>query len=534
MMKRLLKHLHKRLFLEQVVVQSFSLCFFSAPPQSRRRGEARSMRNVWMMVGFILMTAFTAATQAATSDRPNVLFIAIDDLNDWVGFLGGHPQVKTPNMDRLALRAVVFTNAHCAAPLCNPSRAAIFSGLQPWESGVLGNDDGDIRKRQPNQVLLPTHFQQAGYRTFGTGKLLHQKGTGLFDEEFFPEQRWSPFARMQVAYTPEELPSKSTNNPRHVTQLNGRPILLPLNRMPSDRAPQSSGGESFDWGPVDVTDAEMGDGKIARWAAEHLKREHSQPFFLAAGFYRPHIPLFVPKKYFDLYEGVDIQLPPVLETDLEDLSAAGRKWALEAVTAGSHATVLKHDQWRAAVKAYLACVSFVDAQIGLMLDALESGPNATNTVIILWGDHGWHLGEKQHWGKWTGWQRSTRVPLLIARATGDTSFDVPARTSEPASLLDLYPTLIELCGLPDRDGLSGQSLVPQLRDPAASTGRSVISTFDAGNHAVIDSRWRYIRYADGSEELYDMGRDPNEWVNLADRPEYRDRKEELASHIPAT
>ena len=484
-----------------------------------------------LIAGCFIVALSANALQAQTA-KPNVLFIAIDDLNDWVGFLGGHSQVKTPHMDRLAARGIVFANTHCAAPLCNPSRAAIFSGLQPWESGVLGNDDGDIRKVRPDRVLLPTHFQQAGYRTFGTGKLLHQKGTGLFDEEFFPEQRWSPFDPKAVNYTPDELPSKSTDRPRHVTQLNGREVILPMNGLPSDRAPRSPGGESFDWGPVNVTDEDMGDGQIARWAAERLRKQHAQPFFLAVGFYRPHIPLFAPQKYFDLYERIDIQLPTVKEGDLDDLSATGRKWALEAVTAGAHDTVVKHGQWQSAVKAYLACVSFVDAQIGLMLDALDAGPNVAQTAIVLWGDHGWHLGEKQHWGKWTGWQRSTRVPLIIASAKVDERFPRSARTNEPASLLDLYPTLIELCGLPARDGLSGQSLVPLLRDPSTSTGRAVVSTFDQGNHAVIDARWRYIRYVDGSEELYDTQQDPYEWVNLSAQPEHRPQMQKLARLLP--
>jgi arylsulfatase A-like enzyme len=503
--------------------------------------------------GFAGILAFLHASfgwagdlHAAESARPNVLFIAIDDLNDWVGFLGGHPQVKTPNMDRLAARSLVLANAHCAAPLCNPSRAAVFSGRQPWETGVLGNDDGDIRKKQPQLTLLPKHFEQASYRTFGTGKLLHQKGAGLFQEEFYPEQRWSPFAPKAVDYTPEELLSKGTDNPRHVTTLKGREVVLPLNRLPSDRAPKSPGGESFDWGPLAVDDDDMGDGKIARWAAARLRAKHEQPFFLAVGFYRPHIPLFAPQKYFDLYNGLEIKLPQVMENDLDDLSPAGKKWALEAVTAGAHATVLRsgrrtadagsvghgNRQWRDAVTAYLACVSFVDAQIGLMLDALEQSPHANNTLVILWGDHGWHLGEKQHWGKWTGWQRATRVPLLIAPPKLSSAFAIPARTAEPVSLLDLYPTLIELCGLPPREGLSGTSLVPLLRDPKQQTGRAIISTFDSGNHAIITSRWRYIRYADGSEELYDTHNDPHEWHNLADNPEHRSTIQQLSRRIP--
>ena len=294
----------------------------------------------------------------------------------------------------------------------------------------------------------------------------------------------------------------------------------------------SPGGESFDWGPVDVADEDMGDGQIARWAAVHLRQDHSQPFFLAVGFYRPHIPLFAPRPYFELYDDLNIQLPAVQPNDLDDLSPTGRQWVLEAVTAGSHATVVEHGQWPAAVKAYLACVSFVDAQIGLMLDALEAGPNAAETLIILWGDHGWHLGEKQHWGKWTGWQRATCVPLIIAPATNDRRFPVPSRTDEPVSLLDLYPTLIDLCGLPPVEALSGQSLMPLLRNPQTNAGRTVISTFERGNHAVIDARYRYIHYADGSEELYDTANDPHEWVNLAANPAYQPLIQERLRHVP--
>ena len=309
---------------------------------------------------------------------------------------------------------MLFSNAQCAAPLCNPSRAAVFSGAEPYETGVFSNDAAaDIRKVRPDLVLIPQHFKQAGYRTFGTGKLLHQKSINLFDEDFFPEQRWSPFTTEQMQYTPQELPSKGTANPRHVTDLKGAAIILPLNRMPSDRAPQLRDGESFDWGGLAVDDADMGDGQIAAWSIERLRRSYDQPFFIGVGFFRPHIPLFAPKKYFDLYDGMEIQLPPVKADDIDALSPTARKWALVPDTAGAHSTVVKYGQWRAAVKGYLACISFCDAQVGRLLDALDASPNAANTIIVLWGDNGWHLGEKQHWGKWTGWQCATHVPLMI-------------------------------------------------------------------------------------------------------------------------
>jgi arylsulfatase A-like enzyme len=195
---------------------------------------------------------------------------------------------------------------------------------------------------------------------------------------------------------------------------------------------------------------------------------------------------------------------------------------------------LKFDQWQAALKAYLACVSLVDAQVGRLLDALDAGPNADNTVIVLWGDHGWHLGEKQHWGKWTGWQRSTRVPLIVAPARNANTLAASrgARCAEPVSLLDLYPTLIELSSLPPRDGLAGRSLVPLLENPAQTTGRVVLTTFGEGNYSVTGQQWHYIRYEDGSEELYDRAADPHEWSNLDARPEHAAQKAALAKHLP--
>ncbi|MHC4168997.1 MAG: sulfatase-like hydrolase/transferase, partial [Planctomycetota bacterium] len=286
---------------------------------------------------FLFMTtALSPWTGAALSSRPNVLFIAVDDLNDWVGFLDGHPQIKTPNMDRLARRGVSFANAHCAAPLCCPSRAAVFSGQQPFTTGIYHNGP-NIRKLYPDKVLMPQYFAAHGYRTYGTGKLLHHRSQGLYDEYFVTEQRWSPLSgKKQVAYTKEELLTKTTN-PRHVVRFgpDKTEIVLPLNRMPSDRNPTGANGESFDWGPFDVDDDDMGDGKITSWAIEQLKRQADKPFFLAVGYYRPHIPLWAPRRYFDLYPEQSTILPKVLSSDLDDLGVTARRWALEPVTAGA-------------------------------------------------------------------------------------------------------------------------------------------------------------------------------------------------------
>lgn len=476
------------------------------------------------------------AAEVAETDGVNVVFISVDDLNDWVGFMRGHPQVKTPNLDRLAARGVVFANAHCAAPLCCPSRAAVYSGRQPFNTGVYGNSD-DIRRIAPDLVLLPVHMKAHGYRAWGAGKLLHRARPDLFDDFFKPEQRWSPFPSSKpLAYTPEELPSKGTDNPRHVVDMgDGRPpIILPLNRMPSDRKPDNPSAESFDWGAFDVPDSAMGDAQIVDWAIERLRKASSQPFFMALGFYRPHIPLWAPRKYFKPFAAASIQLPPVLATDLEDLGPVAKDIALTPRTAGAHATVIRFHQWEEAVAAYLACVYFVDAQIGRLLDALEATGHARDTAIVIWGDHGWHLGEKQHWGKSTGWERATRVPLLIVPPLRDRDrYAVGKSTKEPVSLIDLYPTVLEIADVPPPStGLDGQSLVPLLRNPDRVTERAVITTFFGEHFSVGDRHWRYIRYSDGSEELYDHRTDPNEWNNLAEKPEYDDVKSRLAGMLP--
>ena len=480
---------------------------------------------VFLLVGFFCPQHVEA--------KPNVLFIAIDDLNDWVGCFGGHPQAITPNIDQLAKRGIRFTNAHCAAPLCGPSRTAIFTGRQPFRTGMYNNNDKGWYKKHKKVRLFPKVIEAGGYATYGTGKLLHSGSKGLFQNEYYTGQRWSPFPSKEVNYTKAELSSKGSANPRHVVRLGQREYVLPFNRMPSDRSPNDPKGESFDWAALDVPDNAMGDGKITDWAIGELKKhEASKPFFMAVGYYRPHIPLYAPKKYFDLYGGMDIKLPPVQKDDLKDLSPTGRKWALEAATAGSHATTVKHDQWQAAVKGYLACVTFVDAQVGRLLAQLEARGQAKNTWVILWSDHGWHLGEKQHWGKWTGWQRSTRVPLVVVPpAESKDIYALGAECDKPVGLIDLYPTLLDICNLPKVARLDGVSLRSMLENPRIASDRLVVTTFDKGNHALSGTRWRYIRYQDGSEELYNRKDDPNEWENLASRKEHASVRERFSKAL---
>ena len=500
-----------------------------------RLNNPRARATLWLCIAVAGIALSGCAIPAdPVPGRPNVLMIAVDDLNDWIGCLGGHPQAVTPNMDRLAARGLLFTNAHCAAPACNPSRAALFSGLMPQSNGVWENSSQQrINRTLPDARLLPTMFREAGYRVFGTGKLLHSGGQDLFDEYFSTEQRWSPLERESVDYTPEELPSKKTSSPRHVTQDSlGREVILPLNGMPSDRRPTQPAGESFDWGPFDVPDQDFGDTRITDWAIERIADDEDGPFFLAVGYYRPHIPLWAPQRFFARFDEEPGQLPQTRPDDLEDLGESARKWAIEPVTAGSHSTVVEYEQWEEAVEGYLASVTYVDHEIGRLLDALDGSEAAADTVIVLWSDHGWHLGEKEHWGKWTGWERSTKVPMMIVpsslRAEGFVQGD---RSGQPASLIDVYPTLAELCNLESPDSLEGRSLVPLLRDPAMSTQRAVVTMFNPGNGSLRTERWRYIRYADGSEELYDHGTDPNEWDNLAEAPEHAAKLDELRSRM---
>ena len=307
---------------------------------------------------------------------------------------------------------------------------------------------------------------------------------------------------------------------------------MPLNRMPSDRKPDDRAGESFDWGPFDVPDSDFGDTKITDWAIDRIKQKGDKPLFLAVGYYRPHIPLWAPQRFFDRFKVSPGQLPAVKDDDLNDLSPVARQWAVEAVTAGSHATVVKYNQWQAAVEAYLACVTYVDHEIGRLLNALDHAKLGDNTAIVLWSDHGWHLGEKQHWGKWTGWERSTRVPLIIvpprARADG---FAAGQPCDQPVGLIDLYPTLLDLCQVTGPDTLSGESLVPCLRSPGRSTDRAVVTLFDRGNVSLRSGQWRFIRYADGSEELYDLLKDPHEWTNLAGSPGHARIKSRLNERL---
>jgi len=484
--------------------------------------ETTKMNRRHFLCATVAGLAVAASRRArAGARKPNVLFIAVDDMNDWVSTLGGYSgKVYTPNFDRLAGRGVTFTNAHSPSVVCNPSRTAIMTGLRPSTTGIYNNGQW-WRPALPDVVTMPEHFRANGYYAAGGGKTFHHtlgnNPPGLWDE-YFPQvwdSAWHydfPVAGQHVAKTglhwPEGFP------------LNGIENVRQGKKPPANY-------RSFDWGPFDKGDLEMGDGRMVKWAVEFLEKPHDKPFFLAAGTFRPHLAWYAPRKYFDLYPLEKISLPEVNENDLDDVPPIGRSMA-EARRADFE-LVKKTGKYREAVQAYLASISFADALLGYLLDALDQSDYARNTVIVLWSDHGWHLGEKQHWHKSTLWERATHVPFFIS-VPGLTS---PGSVCErPVNLIDIYPTLIDLCGLDAKPELDGISLVPLLKNPGAPWKRPAVITFGCGNHAVRSERWRYIRYADGTEELYDHQTDPNEWTNLAKHERFDTVKRDLARWLP--
>ncbi len=456
-----------------------------------------------MKLPVLLLAALglTLPLTAAPAARPNILFIAIDDQNDWIGHLGGHPLAKTPHLDRLAARGTSFLNAHCNAPLCNPSRTSLLIGLRPTTTGIYGLSPWfRTLPEWKDRVALPQHFANHGYRTAATGKIYHggTGGGGGAGGKGKKKAAAPAVKEFQVTAPYGGVGSKPPKKLIPPTPMGDHPLM--------------------DWGvwPPDNDDSQKGDYQVASWTVEQIKNApKDQPFFLAAGFFLPHVPCYATQKWFDLYPDDDSVLPKVLAEDRADTPRFS--WYLHwNLPEPRLKWVQENHQWRNLVRSYLACTSFVDAQIGRLLDALEQSGQADNTIVVVWGDHGWHLGEKAITGKNTLWDRGTKVPLIFA-GPGITAGQ---RCTQPAELLDIYPTLVELAGLPSRTDLEGLSLAPQLKSAATKRERPAITSHNQGNHGIRSERWRYIRYADGSEELYDMQADPQEWHNLAGKPEH--------------
>lgn len=470
------------------------------------------MLELWRIVCllFAYLSVGPLAGAACSAERPNVLFIAIDDLNDWVGCLQTHPNAKTPNIDALAHRGTLFTNAHCQAPICGPSRASLLSGKYPHSTGVYQQPSKPGLKTDSEHFkghLLPEYFAQHGYSTYGVGKITH----GYPAKDAFQDYGGSfggsgpkpGDATVRFNYSPD--------------------LTIPFT------------GTQTDWAPFPDVDSKMPDFKVASWTENVLAQRHDKPFFLAVGFVRPHVPFYVPQKWFDRFPLDEVVLPEIIGDDLDDVPEVSR--LLHEMPRYPQLNWLQendNDQLGKCVQAYLACIAFVDHQVGRVVKALDESSAADNTIIVLFSDHGYHLGEKHRVSKHSLWEESARVPMIVVRPGRERAGkDNISECSKPVGLIDLYPTLLELCELPSREANEGDSLVPLLDAPTAEWRFSTITTYGRANHSIRSERYRLMRYEDGSEELYDHQEDPHGFVNLATSADHQDIVRRHRAELPA-
>lgn len=447
------------------------------------------------LIFIVLVCSFLTFDFAGYTQQKNVLFLVVDDLNTW---LLSNPnrytgKVIAPNIVGLAESGVNFTQCFTSSPVCSPSRTAMLSGVVPWKSGVYENGiDVDESPALKNVPSLPKVFQQNGYYMASYGKISHGYDTGIdWDDKI--NHRRDPY-----------------------------PPNAPLNGW----AKRKNGSPTqMDWGPTHLSESEMNDTKYAEAAIKQLQKNHTKPFFIACGLFHPHLPWHVPQKYFDMYPIDKIELPPVNQYDLDDVPEIAKGF----INNGLRTSIESHSQVKNAIQGYLASTSYADAQIGRVLDALESSRYKENTIVVLFSDHGFHLGEKQHWTKGTLWEEATNC-LLMFNVPGVTKANQLCRRT--VTLQDVYPTLIELAGLPKPEHLDGNSLVPLLTESDAPWPYLALTAFQS-HITVRTDKYRFIRYTNGSSELYDRSEDPNEWVNRTRNDEYKSIKSELSNYLPS-
>ena len=443
---------------------------------------------------FLTSIVSVTTTNAAEVKRPDIVFIIVDDLNDWLGCLGGHPGAKSPNIDALAKSGMLFPQAFCNSPQCRPSRTSLNHGIFPFRTGTYFN----ARSKGEKRITTPTmqeFFSNNGYRVASGGKVFHG-GPGNTGDALLRRPR-----------DPKPPKGKDT--------FGGA-------KPPSDGY------------ALDVTDEQMGDYKVAQWAVGQWAQVSDKPLFMSVGFFRPHRPLQVPKAWFNKFPIDSIKRPAEPESDdWNDMPEFARKLARshahKAMHDGlsDHEYIVKNKKWDATIQAYQASVAFVDRQIGRFLEALKKNPRGRETVVMLVSDHGWHLGEKKHWCKGAIWEQTTHIPFIV-QGPGIKPGSI---CKQPVSLIDVYPSLVDLAGFDIPKHLHGASVKPQLRDPKLERPPA-ISSYGAGNTAIRTKRWRYIRYEDGTEELYDHQVDAHEWKNLANDPTHTATKKRLADMIP--
>lgn len=441
------------------------------------------------------------------------MLIIMDDQNDQTGILN-NPGILTPNLDRLSKKGTIFTHAYCSAPSCGPSRASLLSGLFPSTTGVYYNSQPGNGEQSAlsGAVTLPRLFKDQGYITGLFGKVFHEENRPKIYEAMCTPGFFSPHTGFWA-----NAPDTSVV---HFTDF------------------RYEGGSNFVWGAVPdewendehkLIDTENSDKVIAC-----LEKKLDHPFFMALGLLRPHLPWIVPKRFYELYPLDSIKIPGgYLPNDLDDLPECAKWMALEVpgdnlgvsnlqtVITGAH-------KWKEAIQAYQASTAYSDFQLGRVLDALDKSAYATNTIVILCGDNGYHVGEKDHWTKFGLWEKSNKVPLIIS---------VPGSKqcvyTSPVSLVDLYPTIISLTGIkPPRQKLEGLDLSHLLKNSDGIRGMPVLSTYGFGCHSLRNEKYRYIRYRNGDEELYDHLQDPYEWNNLATDSSYNYVKREMIKYLP--
>jgi iduronate 2-sulfatase len=465
-----------------------------------------------LLAGLFPASAFSQPTSATKPSKPNVLFLIADDLNTALGCYG-HPLVKSPNIDRLAARGVRFERAYCQFPLCCPSRASLLTGLRPDQTGV--HDNGTFfRRNVQNAVTLPQAFRRAGYFVARVGKLYHYGVPG----------------EIGTSGVMDDPPSwDQTVNPRGRDKDDEDKIFS---------LQKGQFGGTLSWLAAEGTDEEQTDGIGAAEAIELLEKmkKRPQPFFLAVGFYRPHTPYVSPKKYFDLYPRDKLRLPPVPGKDSADIPAAA------LLSRKKEQDEMSDDLRRQAIQAYHAATTFMDAQLGKVVDALERLGLAENTVIVMTSDHGYHLGEHGLWQKMSIFEESARVPLILIapgmKAAGKTS-------PRLAELVDLCPTLCDLCGVPAPKDVAGRSLRAQLDDPTAPSKPAAITQVFRGaakkgggftGYSLRTERYRYTEWDGGKRgaELYDHESDPQEYTNRAQDSKLAETVKELKALLAKT
>jgi arylsulfatase A-like enzyme len=528
---------------------------------------------------FIIVTIFLSSCSSKKTDnksslsisKPNVILIVIDDLNDYQGCFGGHPQARTPNIDKLAASGVRFINAQTNIGLCNPSRNSLFTGIYPHQSRNFGLDKKTTQQLFKNNKTIMERFSENGYFVMGSGKLLHSNQLNLWDEWGVKVNNYGPFAfdgKNQVGHPSVPQPFRS------IGDIDGS--YAPLSDMPVFTKDEIMGenpgwvnsrkvGDKFNY--TDETNRDLTpDERHAQWAAKRINEmaaaDESKPFFMGVGFVRPHTPLYAPKRFFDMFPIEDIQLPEIKAGDVEDTHykdnyaverTADDKWYTNTSKGQMYSKMLtesyggnEEEGLKHFLQAYLACVAFADEQVGVVLDALNNSKFAENTIVVLTSDHGWQMGEKQYLFKNSPWETSTHIPMVVS-APG---VKAGSKIEQPVSLVDIYPTLVDLCELngdnkKNENGfpLGGFSMKNLVHNPSSNTWEGPDGALTAIATDVVDynldtqtftyrtKEFRYILYPNRQEELYDLKNDPKEWDNIAANNTYKQNKKELREAV---